>query len=188
MGDQGVAALLYGYGQWRQAAAEVLRLAHSWPDSPGRLRQPLIVACGHSLGANAMGKFARLLGQSGLEVSLAVYIDAFSAEKPRVPRQCRLRHQLLSTGRPVQRSACAGQSGLAAEAPGRTTLLGSYLLQPRVKPPKVKPRPFRRLFFEQHYLLAHDARVQGFICQAVRILLRLSAEGADLQGPSESLR
>ena len=188
MGDQGVAALLYGYGQWRQAAAEVLRLAHSWPDSPGRLRQPLIVACGHSLGANAMGKFARLLGQSGLEVSLAVYIDAFSAEKPRVPANVACAINFYQRAGLFKGLLVRGQSGLVAEAPDRTTLLGSYLLQPRDKPPQAKPRPFRRLFFEQHYLLAHDARVQGFICQAVRILLRLSAEGADLQGPSESLR
>ena len=188
MGDQGVAALLYGYGQWRQAAAEVLRLAHSSPDSPGRLRQPLIVACGHSLGANAMGKFARLLGQSGLEVSLAVYIDAFSAEKSKVPANVACAINFYQRAGLFKGLLVRGQSGLVAEAPGRTTLLGSYLLQPRDKPPKVKPRPFRRLFFEQHYLLAHDARVQGFICQAVRILLRLSAEGADLQGRPESLR
>ncbi len=38
------------------------------------------------------------------------------------------------------------------------------------------------------YLLAHDARVQGYICSAVRILLRLSAESANLQGHPESLR
>jgi hypothetical protein len=54
--------------------------------------------------------------------------------------------------------------------------------------PTAKRRPFRRRFFEQHFLLAHDARVQGYICSAVRILLRLSAEGVDLQGRSESLR
>ena len=125
MGDQGVAALLYGQGQWRQAAAEVLRLAHSSPDSPGRLRQPLIVACGHSLGANAMGKFARLPGQSGLDVL---------------------------AGRLYRRA------GIFKGIPARG------------------------------YLLAHDARVQGYICSAVRILLRLSAEGANLQGHPESLR
>ena len=188
MGDEGVVALLYGYGQWRQAAAEVLRLAHSSPDSPGRLRQPLIVACGHSLGANAMGKFARLLGQSGLEVSLAVYIDAFSAGKSRVPANVACAINFYQRGGMFKGIPVRGQSGLAAVAPDRTTLLGSYLLKPRDKPPNVKPRPFRRLFFEQHYLLAHDARVQGYICSAVRILLRLSAEGADRQERSETLR
>jgi hypothetical protein len=138
----GVATLVYGQGEWRQAAAEVLRLARSWPDSPGRARQPLIVACGHSLGANSVGHLARLLDQSEL----------------------------------------------VAAAPDRTTLLGSYLLKPRGEAPKATPRPFRRLLFEQHYLLAHDARVHGYVCGAVRILLRLSAEGANLQGRSESLR
>jgi hypothetical protein len=188
MGGEGVEALLHGQGQWRQAAAEVQRLAHSWPDSLGRLRQPLIVACGHSLGANSMGKFARLLGQSGLEVSLAVYIDAFSAEKPRVPANVACAINFYQRAGLFKGLLVRGQSGLAAETPDRTTLLGSYLLQPWDKPPKAKPRPFRRLFFEQHYLLAHDARVQGFVCSAVRILLRLSAEDANLQGRSESLR
>jgi hypothetical protein len=188
MGEEGVVALLFGYGQWRQAAAEVLRLAHSSPDSPGRLRQPLIVACGHSLGAYAMGQFARLLGQSGLEVSLAVYIDAFSAGKPRVPANVACAINFYQRAGMFKGIPVRGQSGLVAVAPDRTTLLGSYLLKPRDKPPKAKPRPFRRLLFEQHYRLAHDARVQGYICSAVRILLQLSAEGANLQERSESLR
>jgi len=102
---------------------------------PGGLRQPLIVACGHSLGANAMGKFARLLGQSGLEVSLAVYIDAFSAGKSQVPANVNCAHQFLSTGPACSKvSRWRGQSGLVAVEPGRTTLLGSYLLKPRGKP------------------------------------------------------
>src|ERR1035437_9095163 len=45
MGDDRVAALLFGRGDWRQAAAEVLKLAGSSPGSPGRLRQPPIIAC-----------------------------------------------------------------------------------------------------------------------------------------------
>ena len=187
MGEEGVAALLYGQGEWRQAAAEVLRLAHSWPDSPGRLRQPLIVACGHSLGANAMGKFARLLGQSGLEVSLAVYIDAFSAEKSRVPANVACAINFYQRAGMFKGLLVRGQSGLVAVAPDRTTLLGSYLLKPRDKPPKAEPRPFRRLLFEQHYLLAHDARVQGYICDSVRILLQLSAEGAGDGAPATEI-
>jgi hypothetical protein len=188
MGDEGVVALVYGQGEWRQAVAEVERLAHSWPDSPGRLRQPLIVACGHSLGASAMDQFARQLGQAGLEVSLAVYIDAFSAGKSRVPANVACAINFYQRAGIFKGIPLRGQSGLVAEAPDRTTLLGSYLLQPRDKPPQAKPRPFRRLFFEQHYLLAHDARVQAYICSAVRILLRLSKEGAELQERSGSLR
>jgi hypothetical protein len=188
MGDEGAVALLYGPGGWRQAAAEVLALARSSADSPGRLRQPLIVAFGHSMGANAMGKFAKLLGQSGLEVSLAVYIDAFSAGKSRVPANVACAINFYQRAGMLKGIPLRGQSGLVAVAPARTTLLGSYVLKPRDKPPKTKPRPFRRLLFEQHYLLAHDARVQGFICDAVRILLRLSADGTNLQGRSESLR
>ncbi|MGB7760442.1 MAG: hypothetical protein WBL61_11465 [Bryobacteraceae bacterium] len=177
IGDEGVAALLFGRGGWRQAAAEVLKLAHSPPRSASRLPQPLIVACGHSLGANAMGKFVRLLGESGLEVSLAVYIDAFSAEKPRVPANvaCAINFYQRSgmrKGIPVR-----GQPGLVASEPARTTLLGSYLLKPRDKPPKARPQPLRRLFMESHYLLPYDARVQGYVCDSVRILLQLSAEG-----------
>ena len=188
MGDEGVVALLFGQSEWRQAAAEVLRLAHSSPASPGRLRQPLIVACGHSLGANAVNKFAQLLGQSGLEVSLAVYVDAFSAEKSRVPANVACAINFYQRAGVFKGIPVRGQSGMVAVAPDRTTLLGSYLLEPRDKPPNAKPRPFRRLLFEQHYLLAHDARVQGYVCSAVRVLLRLSAQGADLQGPSEALR
>jgi hypothetical protein len=188
MGDDGVATLLFGRSDWRRAAAEVLKLAHSSPGAPGRLGQPLIVACGHSLGANAMDKFARLLGQSGLEVSLAVYIDAFSLGKPRVPANVACAVNFYQRAGLLKGIPVRGQSGLVASAPARTTLLGSYLLKPRDKPPKAEPRPFRRLLFEQHYLLAHDARVHGYVCGAVRILLRLSAEGANLQGRSESLR
>jgi hypothetical protein len=188
MGDEGVVALLYGHSQWRQAAAEVLRRARSSPDAPGGLRQPLIVAHGHSLGANAIGKFARLLDRSGLEVSLAVYIDAFSAGKSRVPANVACAINFYQRAGMFKGILLRGQSGLVAVAPARTTLLGSYLLKPRDKPRRAEPRPFRRLLFQQHYLLAHDARVQGYICSAVRILLRLSKEGADLQGRSESFR
>jgi hypothetical protein len=188
MGDEGVAALLYGQGEWRQAAAEVERLAHSSPDAAGRLRQPLIVAFGHSLGAVAMGRFARLLGRQGLEVSLAVYIDAFSAEMSRVPPNVACAINFYQRAGMFKGLLVRGQAGLVAVAPERTTLLGSYLVKPRGGHPKATPRPFRRLFFEQHYLLAHDARVHGFVCDAVRTLLRLSAEGANLQERSRLLR
>jgi hypothetical protein len=178
MGDQGVAALLFGRNQWRQAAAEVLELAHASTGSPGRLPQPLIVAFGHSLGAIAMGQFAHLLGESGLKVSLAVYIDAFSAEKPSVPANVVCAINFYQRAGMLKRIQVRGQSGLVASAPARTTLLGSYCLKPRDKPPKARPQPWRRLFMEPHYLLPYDARVQGYVCEAVRILLRLSAEGA----------
>jgi hypothetical protein len=135
-----------------------------------------------------MGKFAGLLDEAGLEVSLAVYIDAFSREKSRVPANVACAINFYQRGGIFKGIPVRGQSGLVAVAPARTTLLGSYLLKPRGKPPRAKPRPFRRLFFEQHYLLAHDARVHGFICSAVRTLLQLSAEGANPQEPSEALR
>jgi hypothetical protein len=187
LGD-GVVALQFTHGEWRQAAAKVLDLARSSPPLPGHLRQPLIVACGHSMGAISVGKFAQLLGQSGLDVSLAVYIDAFSASQPRVPANvvCAINFYQragMFRGLPVR-----GQAELAAVEPARTTLLGNYRLKPRDKPPKARARPNRRLFFEQHYRLAHDARVQGFILEAVRILLRLPADGPGLQAPSDSLR
>jgi hypothetical protein len=188
MGDEGVVALLYGQSRWRQAAGEVLRRAHSSPGAPGGLGQPLIVAYGHSLGANAIGKFARLLGQSGLVVSLAVYIDAFSAVKSRVPANVACAINFYQRAGMFKGIPLRGQSGLVAVAPARTTLLGSYLLEPRDKPPHSKPRPFRRLLFQQHYLLAHDSRVQGYILSAVRILLQLSKQPTNLQGRSESLR
>lgn len=178
MGDAGVAALLFGRNEWRRAAAEVLKLAHASTSSPGRLQQPLIVAFGHSLGANAMGEFAHLLGESGLEVSLAVYIDAFSAEKPSVPANVACAINFYQRAGMLTRIQVRGQSGLVASAPARTTLLGSYCLKPRDKPPKTRPQPWRRVFMEPHYLLPYDARVQGYVCEAVRILLRLSAEGA----------
>jgi hypothetical protein len=178
MGDEGVVALLYGQSQWRQAAAEVLRRAHSSPDPPGGLRQPLIVALGHSLGANAMGKFARLLGQSGLEVSLAVYIDAFSAGKSRVPANVACAINFYQRAGKFKGIPLRGQSGLVAVAPARTTLLGSYLLKPPGTRPKGEPRPYRLPLSKPHHLLAYDTRVQGYVCDSVRILLQLSAEGA----------
>jgi hypothetical protein len=185
---EGVVALLYGHGEWRQAAARVIEMARSSPDSTGRLRQPLIVACGHSLGAVSMGKFARLLGQSGLDVSLAVYIDAFSAGKPKAPANVRCAINFYQRAGIFKGLPVRGKAGLTAADPARTTLLGNYRLTPRDKPPKARARPNRRLFFEQHYRLAHDARVQGYICEAVRILLRLPAEQAGLQAPSVLLR
>jgi len=71
-----------------------------------------------------------------------------------------------------------GQSGQVASAPARTTLLGSYLLRPPGKPPQGEPRRFRLPLFGPHHLLAYDTRVQGYVCDSVRILLQLSAEGA----------
>jgi len=166
MGDQGVVALLYGYGQWRQAAAEVLRLAHSWPDSPGRLRQPLIVACGHSLGANAMSKFARLLGQSGLEVSLAVYIDAFSAEKPGCPPMSAAPSTFINGPACSKVCSCGGnrvwpprprQDHAAGQLPSATSGQASQGQTETIPPPVLRttlPAGARR------------ARA-GFYCQAV---------------------
>lgn len=178
MGDDGVATLLFGRSDWRRAAAEVLKLAHSSPGAPGRLGQPLIVACGHSLGANSMGKFARLLGQSGLEVSLAVYIDAFSLGKPRVPANVACAVNFYQRAGLLKGIPVRGQSGLVASAPARTTLLGSYLLKPPGRRPQGEPRPFRLPLFKPHNLLAYDTRVQGYVCDSVRILLQLSAEEA----------
>jgi hypothetical protein len=178
MGDDGVAALLYGRGDWRRAAAEVLKLAGSSAGSPDRLRQPLIVACGHSLGANAMGKFARLLDQSGIEVSLAVYIDAFSPEKSEVPANVACAVNFYQRAGLLKGIPVRGQSGLVAAAPARTTLLGSYLLKPPGKRPQGAPRPYRLPLYKPHHLLAYDTRVQGYVCDSVRILLQLSADGA----------
>ncbi len=188
MGDEGVVTLQFPHGDWREAGAEVARLARSTPGPAGRLRQPLIVACGHSMGAVAMGSFARLLDQAGVEVSLAVYIDAFTPRTIEAPDNVACAINFYQRAGLLRGIPVRGQSGLVAAAPARTTLLGSHRLTPRDNPPKARPRPFRRLLFEPHYRLAFDARVQGFICEAVRILLRLSAEGASLQERSEPLR
>jgi len=51
-------------------------------------------------------------------------------------------------------------------------------LKPRDRPPKGQPRPLRLPLVEPHNLLPYDPRVQGYVCDSVRILLQLSAEGA----------
>jgi len=88
----GVWTRTYNNTRWRRAAAEVMEVVRSAQERaqgiPG-YRQPLIVVHGHSLGAGSVTKLARAMGNEGLEISLAVYIDAFQLRNPRLPGNIR---------------------------------------------------------------------------------------------------
>lgn len=145
--------------EWRRAAAGVVEAAAS----PGGARQPLVAVSGHGKGGAAVGKFARELERHGLEIALAVYIDAVSWRAPLVPANVRYAvnfHQRagLFNGLPVR-----GKPRLAAERPDRTVILGCYEITPRPGRWGWSWNLLQPLLYRQHHRMAHDRRLRGYL-------------------------
>lgn len=148
--------------QWRRAAAGVVKSAAA----ASGLRQPLVVVSGHGAAGAAVGKVAGELARHGLEVSLAVYVDAFPWGRPLVPENVRYAvsfHQRagILNGLPVR-----GKPRLAPVRPDRTVLLGSYEITPRGGRRGWSWNLLRPLFGRQHHRMAHDARIRNYLREA----------------------
>lgn len=170
----GVLAVVYSNLRWRRAAQDVIRIAREERTvRDPQLPQPVIIILGHSWGAGAMHGFAHRLERGGLEVTLAVYLDAFSWRDPRVPRNVRYAVNYYQRAGIFRGLPFRGKSNLYADDPATTTILGSYRLKPAAYAgPSLLWLP-ERLVCKQHHLIAHDARVQRFLQAAVNLELEL---------------
>jgi len=164
--------------RWRRAASQVLdivRAARQSNDFLAAMQQPLIVAYGHSWGAGAIAKFARALKKEGVEISLAIYIDAFSWRNPRVPDNVRLAVNFYQRAGIFQGLPMRGKSKLIPEDPQATRVLGSYEIKPHGRIGGRRWNVLKLLLYKQHHRIAHDPRLERFLLEIVnRNLLLLN--------------
>ncbi|HOB54122.1 MAG TPA: hypothetical protein PKG76_15530 [Acidobacteriota bacterium] len=164
--------LAYNNLRWRRAADEVAAAVANaraegrlWPG----LRQPLIVAVGHSWGAGAIEGLAERLGQYGLDVSLAVFLDGFGWSRLQVPPGVRFAVNFYQRSGILGGFPLRGKSGLVIQDPARTCDLGSFRIKPRADHWGWSWTLVQPLVYRWHHLLAHDNRVKGFLVDLVRL-------------------
>ncbi|MCW5980018.1 MAG: SGNH/GDSL hydrolase family protein [Bryobacteraceae bacterium] len=171
-----VLAVAYNNFRWRRAAADVLeaiRRAGGDPGFPAAVRQPLIVVYGHSWGAGSIDKFARELAQHGLEISLAIYIDAFGWRNPRVPGNVRHAVNFYQRAGILNGLPLRGKAKLIARDPARTQILGNYEISPDAGRWGWSWNPLQPLFYRQHHLIAHDLRLRKYLIEIVNLKLEM---------------
>jgi hypothetical protein len=158
--------------RWRRAADEVAAAVAAaraegrlWPG----LRQPLIVAVGHSWGAGAIKGLAERLGQNGLDVSLAVFLDGFGWSRLQVPPGVRFAVNFYQRSGILGGFPLRGKSELVIQDPARTCDLGSFRIKPRADHWGWSWTLVQPLVYRWHHLLAHDYRVKGYLVDLVRL-------------------
>lgn len=164
--------LAYNNLRWRRAADEVAAAVAAartegrlWPG----LRQPLIVAVGHSWGAGAIEGLADRLAQNGLDVSLAVFLDGFGWSRLQVPPGVRFAVNFYQRSGILGGFPLRGKSGLVIQDPARTCDLGSFRIKPRADHWGWSWTLVQPLVYRWHHLLAHDNRVKGYLVDLVRL-------------------
>ncbi|HOT00073.1 MAG TPA: hypothetical protein PLY66_03620 [Acidobacteriota bacterium] len=164
--------LAYNNLRWRRAADEVAAAVVTaradgrlWPG----LRQPLIVAVGHSWGAGAIEGLAERLAQHGLDVSLAVFLDGFGWSRLQIPSSVRFAVNFYQRSGILGGFPLRGKSELVIQDPARTCNLGSFRIKPRADHWGWSWTLVQPLVYRWHHLLAHDYRVKGFLVDFVRL-------------------
>jgi hypothetical protein len=176
-----VTARAYSNFKWRRAASDVLALVRPLraDDSSGRQgqeaasrpSQPMIVVYGHSWGAGAIGKFARELRREGVDVSLAIYIDAFTLRNPRVPGNVRYAVNVYQRTGLLRGMPLRGKKQLLAQSPDTTTILGSLRIRPETDHFGWNWNLIQPLLYRHHHRIGHDARIQDFLLDLVALNL-----------------
>ncbi|MBM3750483.1 MAG: hypothetical protein FJW21_04790 [Acidimicrobiia bacterium] len=160
----------YNNREWRRAAETVLAHVRSTGAAP------VIVVYGHSLGGGSVTKFARELERAGVDVTLAVYVDAVGIRNPRVPGNVRFAVNFYQRGGPLRGFPFRGKRVLVLEDASRTETLGNLHIKP------VTPRSgwhwnlIQPLLYRQHHRIGHDVRLQNYIVDVLSISL-LGEEG-----------
>jgi hypothetical protein len=168
-----VTALAYSNFKWRHAATEVTALVRR------QGTEPAIVVYGHSWGAGAIGKFARELEREGIEIALAIYIDAFSIRNPRVPGNVHYAVNLYQRTGVLRGLPLRGKKHLVARAPESTVILGSLRIRPETDHFGWSWNLVQPLLYRHHHRISHDLRIQEYLLG----LLAPQQEAADPGAP-----
>jgi hypothetical protein len=186
----GIAALTYSNFRWRGAAKDVAGLAAATggEDPPGTgacgpaagvtvTSQPTIVVYGHSWGAGAIGKFARELRREGLEIALAVYIDAFTARRPRVPDNVHFAVNLYQRTGLLRGFPLRGKGALVPESAASTVILASLRIKPQTDRFGWNWNLVQPLLYRHHHRIGHDERIRNYLLALVA--LNAGTDGAE---------
>lgn len=176
-----VAMLTYNNFNWRQAGRDVLQLvqfARDWQhagtrDGETTLPQPLIVVYGHSWGGGSIAKFARLLAGADLEISVAMYIDAFTVRNPRLPANIRYAVNFYQRTGVLRGLPLRGKRRLEPEAPDATTIIGSFRITPETEHFGWHWNLVQPLLYRHHHRISHDVRLQRYLLDIVVAHLEL---------------
>lgn len=184
-----VVALTFNNRDWRPAAAEVLALTARGkrndvdtlvPDGDGDINRPpaawtssgavpLIVVYGHSWGAGAITRFARVLREEGVDVALAVYIDAFSMRNPRVPDNVRYAVNLYQRTGIFRGLPLRGKSKLVLESPESTVVLANLRITPDTEHFGWNWNIVQPLLYRHHHRMGHDVHLQSYLLDLIRL-------------------
>lgn len=169
----GVSALTYNNRDWRAAVREALSLIGGREDAAARgadiVPAPLIIVYGHSWGGGAVSKFARALRDERLEVSLAVYIDAFSWRNPRVPDNVRYAVNFYQRTGILRGFPLRGKSKLVLESPESTVLLGNLRITPDTEHFGWHWNIVQPMLYRHHHRMGHDVRLQQYLLDLVTL-------------------
>jgi hypothetical protein len=170
IGEPEVLALTYNNFRWRKASQDVLdevgRFRQQLSPALG-LQQPLIVVHGHSWGAGSVSKFAREMRKAGLEVSMAIFIDAFAWRNPRVPDNVRYTVNFYQRAGILRGLPMRGKANVHLQDRDRTIHLGDYRLKPDAGHWGWSWNVLQPMFYRQHHLIAHDKRLQQYLLEIV---------------------
>jgi hypothetical protein len=185
-----VLPLTFNNFRWRRAATEIKSLVADIREAnagPTLLPQPLIVVYGHSWGAGSIAKFARELRKENLEVSLAIYIDAFQLRNPRLPDNIRYAVNFYQRSGILRGLPFRGKSKLIPENPERTRILGSYRIDPVTEHWGWSWNPLQPLLYRHHHRIGHDLRLQRYLVEIVNVNLDLLQRAQETATPAGSL-
>ena len=124
---------------------------------------------GHSWGAGAIAKFARALGREGLDVALAVYIDAFTFRRPRVPENVRYAINIYQRAGLLRGFPLRGKSALVARDPAATVILANLRVTPETGHFGWNWNLVQPMLYRQHHRIGHDVRIARLILDVVAL-------------------
>jgi pimeloyl-ACP methyl ester carboxylesterase len=167
----GVVALTYNNFSWRRAARDVAALAlPDGPVSPGP--RPLIVVYGHSWGAGAIAKFAREVRRDGLEISLAIYIDAVAVRNPRVPDNVQYAVNFYQRTGILRGWPLRGKRKLVPQSPEAGVVLANLRIRPETEHFGWNWNLVQPLLYRHHHRMSHDLRLQQYLLEIITMHLQ----------------